>query len=165
MRQAIGPICTLSRDLKSRVKAWADMVLEETRHFKSTTPFGPYPKDPAVLKIVRVVVNVQSHCDLLSRCCVDTIFLAITDIFLSKKGSRRSEYGARRKKTSRRRNLLYVFIVVMFLVRLGLLAKNPRAHKNKIGPSPPPPKPPPPKRGILWTWVFLQKQRIFSRCP
>ena len=25
---------------------------------------------------------------------------------------------------------------------------------------PPPPKPPP-KRGILWTWVFLQKDRIF----
>ena len=25
---------------------------------------------------------------------------------------------------------------------------------------PPPPKPPP-KRGILWTWVFLQKERIF----
>ena len=25
--------------------------------------------------------------------------------------------------------------------------------------------PPPQKRGILWTWVFLQKERIFSRCP
>ena len=41
--------------------------------------------------------------------------------------------------------------------------KNPRAHKNKIGTSPPPPKPkyPPPKRGILWTWFFLQNGRIF----
>ena len=41
--------------------------------------------------------------------------------------------------------------------------KNPRAHKNKIG-TPPPPKPkipPPLKRGILWTQVFLQKERIF----
>ena len=43
--------------------------------------------------------------------------------------------------------------------------KNPRAHKNKIGSPPPPPKnpkyPPPLKRGILWTWFFLQKERIF----
>ena len=44
--------------------------------------------------------------------------------------------------------------------------KNPRAHKNKIGIPPPPktqntPPPPPKKRGILWTWVFLQKERIF----
>ena len=38
--------------------------------------------------------------------------------------------------------------------------KNPRAHKNKIGTSPPPQNPPL-KRGILWTWVFLQKERIF----
>ena len=44
------------------------------------------------------------------------------------------------------------------------LEKKPRAHKNKIGTSPPPPNPkypPPLKRGILWTWVFLQKERIF----
>ena len=34
--------------------------------------------------------------------------------------------------------------------------KNPRAHKNKIGTSPPPPK-----RGILWTLFFLQSGRIF----
>ena len=41
--------------------------------------------------------------------------------------------------------------------------KNPRAHKNKIGTSPPPKTkiPPPLKRGILWTRVFLQKERIF----
>ena len=44
--------------------------------------------------------------------------------------------------------------------------KNPRAHKNKIGAPPlPPPKPKIPplplKRGILWTWFFLQKERIF----
>ena len=36
--------------------------------------------------------------------------------------------------------------------------KSPRAHKNKIGTSPPPPKPkippPPLKRGILWTRRF-----------
>ena len=38
--------------------------------------------------------------------------------------------------------------------------KNPRAHKNKIGTSPPPQNPPL-KRRILWTWVFLQKERIF----
>ena len=43
--------------------------------------------------------------------------------------------------------------------------KNPRAHKNKIGTPPPPPKTPPQKRGILWTWFLLQKERIFSRCP
>ena len=45
-----------------------------------------------------------------------------------------------------------------------IFQKNPRAHKNKIGTPPPPqnPKyPPPPKRGILWTQVFLQKERIF----
>ena len=44
--------------------------------------------------------------------------------------------------------------------------KNPLAHKNKIGTSPPPKKkpkipPPPLKRGILWTWLFLQNGRIF----
>ena len=44
--------------------------------------------------------------------------------------------------------------------------KNLRAYKNKIGIPPPPPKnpkhPPPPKtRTILWTQVFLQKERIF----
>ena len=48
---------------------------------------------------------------------------------------------------------------------LDLFQKNPRAHKNKIGTPPPPPKtqntPPPLKRGILWTWVFLQKERMF----
>ena len=47
----------------------------------------------------------------------------------------------------------------------GHVQKNPRAHKNKIGTSPPPPQKPPLKRGILWTWVFLQKERIFSRRP
>ena len=44
------------------------------------------------------------------------------------------------------------------------LSEKPRAHKNKIGTSPPPPKPkipPPPKRGILWTWFFLQNGSIF----
>ena len=36
------------------------------------------------------------------------------------------------------------------------------AHINKIGISPPKHKiPPPPKRGIVWTLVFLQKERIF----
>ena len=42
--------------------------------------------------------------------------------------------------------------------------KNPRTHKNKIGTPPPkknPKYPPPLKCGILWTWVFLQKERIF----
>ena len=57
-----------------------------------------------------------------------------------------------------------------FLLR-SLFQKNPRAHKNKIGTSPPPQKPkkpkilPPLKRGILWTWLFLQNGRIFSRRP
>ena len=37
--------------------------------------------------------------------------------------------------------------------------KSARPYKNKIGT--PPPKPKIPKRGILWTWVFLQKERIF----
>ena len=43
--------------------------------------------------------------------------------------------------------------------------KSPRAHKNKIGTPPPkkPKIPPPLKRGILWTWFFLQKERIFPR--
>ena len=44
--------------------------------------------------------------------------------------------------------------------------KNPRANKNIIGtPPPPPPKTqntPPLKQGILRTWVFLQKERIFQ---
>ena len=42
--------------------------------------------------------------------------------------------------------------------------KNPRAHKNKIGTSPPPPNPnyPPPKtRNFMDTGFFLQKERIF----
>ena len=44
--------------------------------------------------------------------------------------------------------------------------KNPRAHKNKIGTSPPPtqnPKyPPPPKRGILWKkCVFSCRKNAF----
>ena len=39
-----------------------------------------------------------------------------------------------------------------------MFQKNPRAHKNKIG-TPPPKKPK--KRGILWTWVFLQRKSIF----
>ena len=47
-----------------------------------------------------------------------------------------------------------------------LCQKNPRAHKNKIGTSPPPPKTqsthPPLKRGILWTWLFPQNGRIFQ---
>ena len=49
---------------------------------------------------------------------------------------------------------------------VAISQKNPRAHKNKIGTSPPQKKnqntPPPLKRGILWTWLFfLQKERIF----
>ena len=43
----------------------------------------------------------------------------------------------------------------------NLNQKNPRAHKNKIGTPPPPQTPPPPNCGILWKWVFLQKERIF----
>ena len=43
---------------------------------------------------------------------------------------------------------------------LGNVSENPRAHKNKIG-TPPPPKTPPQKSGILRTWFFLQKERIF----
>ena len=42
--------------------------------------------------------------------------------------------------------------------------KNPRAHKSKNRHFPPPQKPkipPPLKRGILWTWFFLQNGRIF----
>ena len=47
-----------------------------------------------------------------------------------------------------------------------LLPKYPRAHKIKSALSPPHnPNPPPPKRGILWTWVFLQNGRIFSSRP
>ena len=41
------------------------------------------------------------------------------------------------------------------------IQKNPRAHKNKIGTPPPPPKKKNQKRGILRTWFFLQKERIF----
>ena len=39
--------------------------------------------------------------------------------------------------------------------------------KKKIGTPPPPqnPKYPPLKRGILWTWLFLQNGHIFSRRP
>ena len=46
---------------------------------------------------------------------------------------------------------------------LQKLQRNPRAHKNKIGTPPPknPKYPPPLKRGILWTWLFLQNGRIF----
>ena len=33
--------------------------------------------------------------------------------------------------------------------------------KIKSAPPPPPQNPPPLKRRILWTWVFLQKERIF----
>ena len=40
------------------------------------------------------------------------------------------------------------------------IQKNPRDHKHKIG-TPPPAQTPPPKRGILRTWFFLQKERIF----
>ena len=43
--------------------------------------------------------------------------------------------------------------------------KNPRAHKNKIGPPPPPPPnpkyPPPLKRVILWTRVFPCRKSAF----
>ena len=55
----------------------------------------------------------------------------------------------------------------LFATSFGIVQnqKNPRAHKNKIGTPPPPPTPPPQKRGILRTWFFLQKERIFSRCP
>ena len=49
--------------------------------------------------------------------------------------------------------------------QMKIFQKNPRAHKNKIGTPPPPkpkiPPPPPIKRGILWTWLFLQNGRIF----
>ena len=47
---------------------------------------------------------------------------------------------------------------------LGTYQKNPRAHKNKIGTSPPQKKtntPPPIKRGIYGHGFFLQKERIF----
>ena len=46
--------------------------------------------------------------------------------------------------------------------------KNPRAHKNKIGTSPPPKTqntPPPLKGGILWTWLFPAERTHFSRRP
>ena len=45
----------------------------------------------------------------------------------------------------------------------ALFQKNPRAHKNKSALPPPKknPKYPPLKGGILWTWFFLQKERIF----
>ena len=44
-------------------------------------------------------------------------------------------------------------------LRAACLQKNPRAHKNKIGI--PPPQTPPLKGGILRTWFFLQRERIF----
>ena len=50
---------------------------------------------------------------------------------------------------------------VLFVLLLTKYQKNPRAHKNKIGTPPPPPQTPPQKRGILRTWFFLQKERIF----
>ena len=44
-----------------------------------------------------------------------------------------------------------------------------RAHKNKVGTSPPPPQPkntpPPPKTRNFMDIGFLQKERIFSRRP
>ena len=48
--------------------------------------------------------------------------------------------------------------------------KNPRAHKKRIGTSPPKKKTqipaPPPKRGILWAWRFsCRKKAVFSRRP
>ena len=44
----------------------------------------------------------------------------------------------------------------------GKSEKSCRAYKNKIGTPPQNPKYPPPlKRGILWTWFFLQNGRIF----
>ena len=33
--------------------------------------------------------------------------------------------------------------------------------KSALPPPPKTPNTPPPKGGILWTWVFLQKERIF----
>ena len=48
-------------------------------------------------------------------------------------------------------------VIFLFIFWPCICQKNLRAHKNKIGTPPQPP----PKRGILWTWVFLQKERIF----
>ena len=42
--------------------------------------------------------------------------------------------------------------------------KNPRAHKNKIGTSPPPPKPPPNTRNFM-DMGFPAERTHFSRCP
>ena len=53
---------------------------------------------------------------------------------------------------------------LQFVYAVKVYQKNPRAHKNKIGTPPPKkknPNTPPLKRGILWTWFFLQKERIF----
>ena len=52
------------------------------------------------------------------------------------------------------------------IVAIAIFQKNPRAHKNKIGTSPPTPKnlkyPPPPKtRNFMDMGFFLQKERIF----
>ena len=44
--------------------------------------------------------------------------------------------------------------------------KNPRAHKNKIGHSPPQTQnTPPPKTRNLWTWLFPAERTHFSRRP
>ena len=56
----------------------------------------------------------------------------------------------------------FAYDLVLSVIGDHLLAestqKDPRAHKNKIGTSPPPKKknqiPPPKKPGILWTWRF-----------
>ena len=59
-----------------------------------------YPKDPIVVKMLRVVnslrvVDSLSHCDIYYRSAprADTVFLGFTGIYLSKEGSQRSEYG------------------------------------------------------------------------
>ena len=53
--------------------------------------------------------------------------------------------------------------IVLKMLRVVNLLNNPRAHKNKIGTSPPPQtqNTPLPKTRILWTWLFLQDGRIF----
>ena len=70
-------------------------------------------------------------------------------------------FGPKKAPFPRFRILYPCFFRQNFAFLSPQFQKNPRAHKNKIGTPPTPKTPPPQKRGILRTWFFLQKERIF----
>ena len=92
---------------------------------KNYVPSDTNPKDPAVLKILRVVnllrvVFLLSPCDLLSRRTLcGHRFLGITDIFPSPRRVCVVVNLGGVVKTLRRSNSLSFAIVVVFLVRKG----------------------------------------------